>query len=184
MGQGDDAAHPSPSSGRVDASDSERPGGECVPVLRLSPHPTRARLRLHASHPPRKRGGMMWRACRRSRFQFSSKPPSFSRCGCIRVIRPMRARNKSEGARDAGGPTDPRASMPRDTEAERRSRPRSAFVSGRTASPPSLQRPARGVLRLSSAWPPVAEWFLPTALDPDSAWPFGTELRRCRQRAR
>jgi len=25
---------------------------------------------------------------------------------------------------------------------------------------------------------------LSTALDPDSAWPFGTELRRCHQRAR
>ena len=35
----------------------------------------------------------------------------------------MRARNKSEGARDAGGRADPRASASRDTEAERRSRP-------------------------------------------------------------
>ena len=54
-------------------------------------------------------------------------------------------RKQSEGARDAGGPTDPRASASRDAEAERRSRPRSPSGIGRTASPPSLQRPARGV---------------------------------------
>ena len=36
---------------------SERPGGDCIP-RRLSPHPTRARLRLRASHPPRRRGGI------------------------------------------------------------------------------------------------------------------------------
>ena len=99
-------------------------------------------------------------------------------------FRPMRVSKKSEGARDAGGPADPRAPMSRDTEAERRSRPRPPSGLGRTASPPSLQRPARGVYRLSSASPPVAECFLPTALGFDSAWPFGTELRRCRQRAR
>jgi hypothetical protein len=83
--------------------------------------------------------------CRKISIQLSGKPPSFPRCVCIRVIRPMRFRKKSEGARDAGGPTDPRASMRRRTEAERRSRPRPAFGIGRTASPPSLQRPARGV---------------------------------------
>ena len=41
----------------------------------------------------------------------------------------------------------------------------------------------RAVFEAFLCWPPVAEW-LPTALDPDSAWPSGTELRRCRQRAR
>ena len=48
----------------------------------------------------------------RSRGAFA--PESFGR---------LRSRNKSEGARDAGGPTDPRASASRDTEAERRARP-------------------------------------------------------------
>ena len=134
--------------------------------------------------PPRRRGGMMGHPYRKTSIQFSNSLHRSRDAFCIRVIRPMRTRKKSEGARDAGGPTDPRASMRRRTEAERRSRPRPPSGRGSAVSPPSLQRPARGVWRLSSAWPPVAEWFLPTALDPDSAWPFGTELRRCRQRAR
>jgi hypothetical protein len=45
-----------------------------------------------------------------------------------RVLRPGQSADapseRSEGARDAGGPADPRASMCRHTEAERRSRPR------------------------------------------------------------
>ena len=70
----------------------------------------------------------------------SSQPPSFSR----RVLRPsfhaVCACGKSPRARGTPrGPTDPR---------KFRKKP---------ASPPSLQRPARGVLRLSSARPPVAE---------------------------
>jgi hypothetical protein len=84
--------------------------------------------------------------------------------------RPKRSR-KVRGARDAGGPTDPRASASRDTEAERRSRPRPPSGSGRNRksafSPASRAR----CLRLSSAWPPVAEWLLPTAVGP--LWPPG-----------
>ena len=65
----------------------------------------------------------------RSRDAFASE--SFGRCAL---------RKKSEGARDAA-----------------RSRGPAESSGKKPASPPSLQRPARGVLRLSSARPPVAE---------------------------
>ena len=79
---------------------------------------------------------------------------------CARVIRPVALPNKSEGARDAGGRTDPRASASRDTEAERRSRP----------GPPSvLSKPQvrllssvpRAVFEACSARPPVDFVFRP-----------------------
>jgi hypothetical protein len=62
-------------------------------------------------------GDDAWWAC-------ADKPPSFSR----HVLRPSHSAEapseKSEGSRDAGGPTDPRAPMCRHIGAERRSRPR------------------------------------------------------------
>ncbi len=74
-------------------------------------------------------------------------------------------RKKSEGARDAGVRRTHGLRHLAKPEAERRSRPRlpSCMLSNRKSafSPASRAR----CLRLSSAWPPVAEWFLPTALD-------------------
>ena len=103
-----------------------------------------------------KRGGM--RACvSRNLNSGSGQPPSFSRCGCTRVIRPMRSRKKvrgragRRGVRRTHGPRCVAApkrngDLGRDRRSKCRNR-KSAF------SPASRAR----CLRLSSAWPPVAE---------------------------
>ena len=109
--------------------------------MRRESVPTRLALgyRLRASHRPPKVGGMLLPQRRRAPIPFSDKPPSFSRC----VLHPSYSADalwkKSEGARDAARSNRP-AEVPEKTR-------KSAF------SPASRAR----CLRLSSAWPPVAE---------------------------
>jgi len=135
-------SHPSPPPGRVDASDSERPGGECA--CDESQSPPVSRSASPPREPPSPKSGRDDDASHRETLiQFSGQPPSFSRCGCIRVIRPMRTRKKSEGARDAArssGPVESSGKNPR----------------GPAFSPASRAR----CLRLSSTRPPVAEVFI------------------------
>jgi hypothetical protein len=72
-----------------------------------------------SASPPReppspKTGGMMSHRLAQYPILFSGQPPSFSRRVGARVIRPMRSRNKSEGARDAARSNGP-AEIPEKT---------------------------------------------------------------------
>jgi hypothetical protein len=170
--------HPSP-VGRVDA----RPGGKNFAVTHGSPHPTRARL-SPPREPPSPQGGGMTRcaAIAKPRFNFQTATCIPAARFCARVIRPMRSRKVRgrAGRRGSDGPTGLDASPHRSGTAI------SAETGVRSVEPQVrlLSSVPRAVFEAFLRMAPGGLSLLSTALDPDSAWPFGTELRRCHQRAR
>ena len=116
-----------PSAGNAD----HRPGQRNDEIVeRLELRQQRFRLGLHVGHDVPSPDFLARCCCANVTRDVAAgygnnrrgQPHAFPRRVRARVIRPMRSRNKSEGAQDAASPADPRASASRDTEAERRSR--------------------------------------------------------------
>ena len=134
-----DASQRVRANARPDDRLRERPGGGCAYDESQSPPDSRSAIASAQATLPQEWKGCCCPSVAGLRFRFQTSLHRSRDAFCIRVIRPMRSGKSPRARGTPRGPTDPR---------KFRKKP---------ASPPSLQRPARGVLRLSSAWPPVAE---------------------------